>query len=166
MVASIVRQDPFKNISADQEIDFQQPKFTRSMAHRCLNNAGVKHDVNWGLEELLKTMQRNEVPFEFLPPGNKTPKVKKGETVEAQSTEISDLLQQIAELTKKVEGLASKAPKEIVKPVDNNPKIKFSKDGFPTSVFVLRKWCREKNIKTHNKDKRVELISKLKKQEQ
>ena len=164
MVASVVRQDPFKNISADQEIDFTQPKFTRSMAHRCLNNARVDHDVNWGLEELLKTMQRNEVPFEFLPPGNKSPKIKKGKAVEKNSPEISDLLRQIAELTKKVEGLAK--AEVIEPPVDNNPKIKFSKDGFPTSRFVLRKWCREKNIETHNTDIRSELISKLKKQAQ
>ncbi len=147
----IVRQDQFKNISEDREIDFSQQKFTRSMAHRCLNKANVDHDVNCGLEVLLNTMQAHNVPFEFLPPGNKEPKKNK---IQSEKTSMAELLEQIKALNEKVAELSKE-------PVDNNPQVRRSQDGWPTSVFVLRKMCREKGIPTNNKSTRKECIEKL-----
>ena len=118
-------------------------RFTRGQMHRVLKANDVEHDVNWGAEALYNLIIQHGLnkPIE---PG----------IIEEKEDEITALKKRIAEL----EGKNNVVPirKEEVK------KPELMKDGWPRSVFVLRKWCRDRNIPCTNKDKRIELIAKLK----
>ena len=118
-------------------------RFTRGQMHRVLKFHGIDHDVNWGAEALYNLIIRHGINTNIQPGVLEQPKSK--------ADEIAELKRRLAELegSNVIPIKASKKKPEVMK------------DGWPRSVFVLRKMCREQGVPCQNTDKRHELIAKL-----
>lgn len=130
---------PVLNLDSNQEFKLSPNNRlpTRGQLHRILKANNISHDVNWGYQVLYNLLVQHGLNFQFVPPGVIQPPKTKEE-------EISDLEKKLSELK------------------GDKPRVEMMKDGWPRSVFVLRKWCRDRKIPCTNKDKRDELIEKLK----
>ena len=158
-MVGITRVGAIKNMDTDEELPINSPRnMNRSMLHRILKKHNINHDVNWGFETLVNLIVMNDIPFLPIPPGEME---AKEEIVESNDTQ--SMQEQIDQLTRQLKNLTQPVAEAKPEPKKKEKEVVMMADGFPKSVFVVRKWCRDRNIPTNNTDTRKALIDRLKK---
>lgn len=134
----ITRQGPVKNMDTDQELVMLPPnqRMTRSSLHRLLLINDIEHDASGPFNDLYNTVMRHGI--DPIPPKPGPLTSTKGEAIGRTGGDVIDNVTYI--------------PK---------PDPKLHEDGFPRSVFSLRKMCRDRKIPCTQKDTRIMLVDKL-----
>ena len=150
-MAQITKVGPVKNMETDEVVNLGGPRVTRSDLHILLNNHNIPHDMSMPFDMLNQLCIINNIPVTKAKPGEH---LKLVDPVKQEDSSAVDLMAVIKEQQKQIDQLLRQGIKAVdipKKKTDGKPRI--SADGWPMSVFTLRKWCKERNIECKKTNK-------------
>lgn len=134
-----LRQDPVKNLDTDENLHMYGPtdRITRGQIHRLLNVHEIEHDPKGTMDYLMQLVRMHNIPLSGIPKAGLLRAVDGGILNPTGGT-----------------------PTEL-KPRPKPLPEGYKEDGYPKSVFSLRKMCKDNGIKTNNKSTRKWCIEQL-----